>query len=278
MKWVKASAPGKIILGGEHSVVYGYPAIAAVIDRRLTVKARKGKMGKGLTGLIKYGLDLMLEDGEKVEVKINSQLPINRGLGSSAALATALVWAVRPELGQKEKDNWVKKIEDFQHNQSSGVDQTVVREGGFLKYQKVGGRAGFKKVDLKISEAVLIDSGKPKESTGEMVVKVSKGKFESEFKEMGKIVDHWEVKLISANQRLLEKIGVVGEKAKKIVREVEKIGGQAKVCGAGGVKAGSGTILAYHSDREKLLGLIKARGYISWLVKLGGEGARYEEN
>src|SRR3989344_3408133 len=99
------SAPGKIILCGEHAVVYGYPAIVAAIDRRLMVKVQSGKANKKYTGLLKFALDLLGYDGR---VEIKSNIPAGSGLGSSAALATALVWALKPQISVEEKNRLVK--------------------------------------------------------------------------------------------------------------------------------------------------------------------------
>ena len=66
------SAPGKIILCGEHAVVYGYPAIVAAIDRRLEVKVFPGKTKKKHTDLVKFALDLL---GYSGYVEIKSDLP-----------------------------------------------------------------------------------------------------------------------------------------------------------------------------------------------------------
>ena len=123
---------------------------------------------------------------------------------------------------------------------------------------------------------MLIDSGKPVESTGEMVEKVSGGSFDNEFKRMGEIADNWKVDLIKENQRLLEQIGVVGEKARKMVSKIENIGGMAKVCGAGGVKQGSGVILAICDKIEALKQLADDNSWSWFQVKLGVKGVRYE--
>ena len=54
------------------------------------------------------------------------------------------------------------------------------------------------------------------------------------------------------------------------------MGGQAKICGAGGVKAGSGMILAVHKNKAKLKQLIDKNKWKSSEVRLGDEGVRYE--
>ena len=36
---IKVSAPGKLMLLGEHAVVYGYPCIVTAVDKRLYVEA-----------------------------------------------------------------------------------------------------------------------------------------------------------------------------------------------------------------------------------------------
>ena len=62
---LKFSAPGKLIISGEHAVVYGYPALVTAIDRRLSI------------------------EGSGKDDKITSDIPIGAGMGSSAAFAVA---------------------------------------------------------------------------------------------------------------------------------------------------------------------------------------------
>lgn len=267
MEEIVVSAPGKIILAGEHAVVYGYPAIVAAIDRRLSVRLVLHQTT--CSGLVKYAVNLLNYSGG---VEIQSDLLEGSGLGSSAALATALVWAIKPKASLAQKNRWVKIIEDYQHGKSSGVDQTIVREGGFLQFQK----GQFKKIRLPIKQAILINSGKPKETTGDMVKQVALGNFAKEFHQIGKLVDRWHPELIKENERLLEKIGVVGGKAKQMIRGIEAIGGVAKICGGGGVKTGSGMLLVVHQDEKKLLKLIKQNQWLYMRVNLGAPGVRYE--
>ena len=282
MEKVVVSAPGKIIIAGEHAVVYGQPAIVGTINKRIKVSLRWREDGKIVIkdkhknlSLVRFAVKQCLRGmGNKgVDIEIESEIPVGSGLGSSAALATAIVFGMMKDESEEIKNELIKLSEDKQHGKSSGVDQTVVREGGVLKFQK---GKGFGKFELPNLKFILIDSGKPVESTGEMVKKVSRGSFEKEFRRMGQIADNWRVEKISENQRLLEKIGVVGLIAKKMVREIEEIGGMAKICGAGGVKRGSGVILAFCDRIEALKRLANKNNWPWFQTKLGVEGVRYE--
>jgi len=279
------SAPGKVILAGEHAVVYGYPALVAAVGLRC--KAKMGwRQDKKIVikdkykdlGLARYAVKVCLKEmGERakgVEVEIESELVVGGGMGSSAAMATAIVWGLMKGYPEEAKNKVVKLVEDKQHGNSSGIDQTIVREGGVIKYKR---EAGFKKLSIDLPEFLLIDSGKPVENTGEMVKMVGKKKeYQDIFKQMGKISEKWELGKVKENQRLLEKIGVVGEKAKKMVREIEMSGGMAKVCGAGGVKAGSGILLSWHKEIERLRELCREQSWRYFQVELGVEGVRDE--
>jgi len=110
------------------------------------------------------------------------------------------------------------------------------------------------------------------------IVRENKDKYKDIFKRMGEISDDWKVKKIKENQRLLEKIGVVGERAKKMVKEIEGLGGMVKICGAGGIKTGSGIMLCFHEDIDRLIQLVRENKWKYYQVELGVKGVRYEKN
>ena len=83
--------------------------------------------------------------------------------------------------------------------------------------------------------------------------------------------------LIRDNEKLLEELGVVSESTKQIVRIIEKAGGSEKISGAGGIKTGSGMVIVYHKDIEKITMLGKKNGFNLSSVKLGEEGVRIEK-
>src|SRR5690349_6572120 len=97
-------APGKVILLGEHAVVYGRTAIAGCIDRHVVVRVREGAghaMGEDArtTAAVRRAGALLDLDVSHLAFAITSDLPSAVGLGSSAALSVALVRALASLVG-----------------------------------------------------------------------------------------------------------------------------------------------------------------------------------
>jgi mevalonate kinase len=155
MQPVTASAPGKIILFGEHAVVYGRPAIAAPVSH---LRAQAVVAPGALPGVRLLAPDLDIEkhlddfaddDAFAVAVRqvrqaaglaalpdltitVTSQIPIAGGLGSGAAIAAAVIRALLqflelPHLLAPESiSQLVYAVEKVHHGTPSGVDNTVV--------------------------------------------------------------------------------------------------------------------------------------------------------
>lgn len=95
--WAAASAPGKIILFGEHAVVYGEPSLSLAIDRRVRVRAAPDAAATTVNGerldrhrhaYLDTALRLHWGDGP-LKMRTESEVPSASGLGSSAALSVA---------------------------------------------------------------------------------------------------------------------------------------------------------------------------------------------
>lgn len=153
----RATAPGKIILVGEHAVVYGRPAIAAPVwgvkaiatisnasaDSGCTILAPDIDLQFRLTEAaddqpLAFVLQMVLRQLGTVQepdwtVELRSELPIAGGLGSGAALSTALVRAIYAHVGQTVSPDLVSEIvfesERFYHGTPSGIDNTVIAHG-----------------------------------------------------------------------------------------------------------------------------------------------------
>ena len=151
-----ASAPGKIILFGEHAVVYGYPAIAVPIHQ-IQAKVYIVADPTAPEGQIKISApDIQFESthscltadhpfarlitsfGDQVgshtfpamRIKIKSDIPIAAGLGSGTAVSVAMIRAMANFLGIPFSDEQISelayKVEEIYHGNPSGIDNTVV--------------------------------------------------------------------------------------------------------------------------------------------------------
>lgn len=162
MTSTQCSAPGKIILFGEHAVVYGQPAIAAPVSD-LRAWATVSDAPAGATAAARPGVYIAAPDlGEEhwltdsdeddalaaairlvqrtleldalppLHIHVHSEIPIAGGLGSGAATAAALIRALarhlqRPELATDESvSDLTYDVEKIHHGTPSGIDNTVV--------------------------------------------------------------------------------------------------------------------------------------------------------
>jgi mevalonate kinase len=199
----KASAPAKIILFGEHFVVYGSPAILASINRRINVEAKKGRDGKVIIrsdiGAGEFdGSTFKLIEGSNaraalepiyfaakqnlaakkqqasLEIDISSDIPYSVGLGSSAASLVATIAAVEALVGKPDRKKICEsaiEAERIIHKNSSGADCYVSTFGGLIHYSK---GEGFKKVESKSTLFMVIGDTGIKHNTGELVSSVRK--------------------------------------------------------------------------------------------------------
>jgi len=150
-------------------VVYGKMALAASIS--LGVNARVvEKEGSEKNSIICKAIEVAGGD-DKIQVKIESELPIGSGLGSSAAVAAATIKAVREYLrnpiANGELFVLTMECERLAHGNPSGIDASVAVYGGLIGFVK-----GEPVERLKIKrplKLLLVDSGKPSETTREMV-------------------------------------------------------------------------------------------------------------
>ena len=208
MVWmgVVASAPAKVILFGEHFVVYGEPAIVLAIDRRVyatvdrrsdkcihlksanlnvagyfehdVFKIEKGDVREAKLRFepVKFAIDRVLTThGEEigVNVEINSTVPVAAGLGSSAAVVAAVSAAVAALIGVKISKQDIFQItyeaEKLVHGTPSGVDPAVSTFGGTLLYQM---DTGFKALESEAEIPLVVGDTGVRRATRDQVEKV----------------------------------------------------------------------------------------------------------
>ena len=249
----RASAPAKIILFGEHFVVYGKPAILAAISRRMTVAARVidtskitirsdigaageysssrfmslgGKDAKAildpLYNAVRQALVARRQQNTGIEIDVSSEIPHGIGLGSSAASCVATAAAVDSLFGRPDKQRVCEQAiesERIIHRNSSGADCYVSTFGGLILYSK---SEGFKKIESE-NLPLLIANTSIKHSTGYLVASVKKfrDRKESLFKSLasqaGNICTQ-ALDAIAAGKR--EKIGSLMSENQSLLRQI----------------------------------------------------------
>ncbi|MBI2641620.1 hypothetical protein HYW87_03440, partial [Candidatus Roizmanbacteria bacterium] len=253
---VSYSAPAKVILSGEHAAVYSKPALVSAIDLRLTcsITEHEGSSKKINTSkeisLISDKVRSYLKKqkdhfhDKKFSCMIKSAVPLARGLGSSAALSVAtaaafLEFYTGKEFEKEKINNLAYEIEKHFHKIPSGLDVSASCFGGLIYFRKeFEFLKNISSLNFKITKNIedrlyLIDSGRPRESTAEMINLVGKRlnqkyRFvEQILNDVEKVTKRIVVSLVKEdtkffmqsivnNQVLLEMLGVVSIKTKKL--------------------------------------------------------------
>jgi mevalonate kinase len=184
-----ATAPAKIILFGEHAVVYGEPALAVpvtTLEARAVVSAQIGgsrgeiRVEAPDIGLSTSATDLSgdhplraalaaaagthdLSGIPACRVLITSTIPVSSGLGSSAAVSAAVIRAFAAFLGKRLEDQELSaltfEVEKIQHGAPSGIDNSVVVYRKPVYYQK-GAPIQFLTIQHPF-DILIADSGIP---------------------------------------------------------------------------------------------------------------------
>lgn len=354
---VACSVPGKLILAGEHSVVFGRPALVAATDLRLVVEVAPSPSPgfdlrvpaldlhrrEAVEVAVEFALTqralwreyrddptpehfsrldsddplhllrlaaaeamVGMELGTRAQVgailTVSSELPIGSGLGSSAALASAVIAGLRTALGRTADPPVVEAatqhVEQIQHGNPSGLDAVAVVRGGVL-WRERSAQGGFAierfagPFDV-LRGLVAVDSGRPPDSTGDVVSWVG-----DRHRRMPEPVDELLERLESGARGLrsaieadaadgvrdaimaihaaLTELGVVPAQLVEQVGLVERGGGAAKISGAGSLRgAGAGSLLVFHPEEDGLQAILDELGLPILTRNLGSEGLRLE--
>ena len=308
-----ASAPGKIILFGEHFVVHGTPAILAAIDKRVTVtsaftdnntikvNSQLGTIEVPISSSYKevksefrpfvFLANKMINSNQNVsglEITIDSDIPIGVGLGSSSACcvaATTSISGLFKELSSEESLSMSIEAEKTIFPDTSGADCTVCTYGGMIEYPSI------EKIDNTFDLNLLIANSMIPHNTKNSVEKVNKFK-ENDEERFSQLCD-LETKLIdevitamknnnattfglkmSENQKYLEEIQVSNDMLRGMIDSLKEISLGAKITGAGD----GGCIIALVEDEnlDKVPALLpKDKEYFS--AKIDTRGVKWSK-
>jgi len=277
MNTVQASAPGKIILFGEHAVVYGRPAIAVPIPEvRASARLQPAQTGSGLrivapnlsqdykladaapddplAAIVHNTLAYLQQPEPDLTLHLSATIPLGRGLGSGAAVSTAIVRGLaqffEQPLAPAQISGLVFEIEKLYHGTPSGIDNSVVAfeqpvyfvKGRPLQRLQVGLPLTFVVGDTGIVSATHRPVGEVRRRW-----QAEPARYEGYFDEIGTIVDQARVrlerglpglsafgKLMNENQELLRKLGVSSPELDRLIEAALGRGAAgAKLSGAG---------------------------------------------
>ena len=224
---------GKIILIGEHSVVYGYPAIAIPLQKieiECIVEEAKSSFFYNNTNTLSVAiftaLKYLKKENAKIKYKITSQIPQKRGMGSSAAVSIAAIRAVFDYFGKNLESELLEKLvhtaEIVAHNTPSGLDAKTCLSDKAIKFIK---NKGFSYIDLNLDAYLVIADTGIYGNTGDAVQNVKNlgSKADIPLKKLGELTDEMTKILTENNESKKEKLDNIGKIMTKANTELEKL-------------------------------------------------------
>ncbi|KFE67250.1 mevalonate kinase [Hyalangium minutum] len=296
---------GKVILLGEHSVVYGYPALAGALSRGVTasaVKARKPQLALAdpfnraqralLTKAFLRAADLC--GNPSVKVSLESELPLSMGLGSSAAVSVACARVLLKAAGKKESAREVAQValamEQEFHGTPSGVDHTTSAMQELILYKRLpdqssGKARGVKSPrPLQVLVALAGERSPTKKTVGALRERQARWpeRYRRLFREVGvvategaKAVEAGELEALgdamNVNQGLLAALGLSSPPLEEMVYRLRALGALgAKLTGAGG---DGGAVIGLFLEPEPAAAKLLQQGVRCFTSQLAGPRA-----
>jgi len=291
----RGRAVGKVILLGEHAVVYGRPALAAGLGIGLEVEVREGQgpaVESDVTDdgrarrLVEEAATLVGLDPSRLVARVRSELPAGAGLGSSAALSIAVLRALARAAGRRlstdEELAHGRRLEAIFHGHPSGIDPAAAALGTCFRFVR-GEPPEIRPLRLLWPVPLVIALGERPRSTG-VAVGGLRARWEGErarherlFDEIATVVEAGARDAVvgdiaalgrafTANQCLLRALGVSAPAVEELVEAAEAAGALgAKLTGGGA----GGAVIAVAAEPERVAATLRARGVRTMVVEIG---------
>lgn len=339
------SAPAKLIISGEHSVVYGAPALSMAIERYAQCRCELDEQKASSLTIILDDLNqsqrfelcewhqiaVELETRFALfqqktiaiqnvlntpfeliicafhlfeqefglnrghwQIQLSSEIPIGRGLGSSAAIIVSVLKSLFAQHQQHCSDMQLlalaKQVESRQHGRSSGLDPATSILGGLIHFDQQC-PTKFSETNHPPINAWLIDSGKPQSTTGQAVSQVRQQfadnqplwqQFSQTTQSLSQAWQNRNIKAVKAaiekNQQLLNTIGVVPKTIETFIGLLHKqYQASAKICGSGAIKGDNAGIILCIAD-EPPVDLCRQYGFDINPIAMDLRGAQCQQN
>jgi mevalonate kinase len=271
---VKSSAPGKIILFGEHAVVYGRPALAVPVtqvhaDVEVTASSHAGiwidapdidlysevntlPSDHPIASVIHNLLFISrISPFPNLDIKITSTIPVASGLGSGAAVTVALTRALASHLDHPMPDEEVNafayEIEKLHHGTPSGIDNTVVTYAKpvyFVKGQPIETFAVGNPFTIVIGDTGIPAPTKESVSDVRKLWEENKAKWEAVFDQVGEVANQARIAIENGK---IEELGTLMNRNHALLQqmtvsstELDTLVSAALNAGAAGAKLSGG--------------------------------------
>ncbi len=312
---VRTSSPGKVILFGEHAVVYGEPAIALAVTRRFNMQVDHRKEGKGHTvdghkmtkahhSYFKYAVENYWEGGP-LDIRTRSEIPSSSGMGSSAALTTSLMAGLVAMSGgdiEEERERIARQsfaTEYGVQGRASPTDTSTSTMGlgillakepleGLLWHVERGGaewyihRVGVPKLTIVVGFTGI------KGNTGELVAKVRRFWDSNNFAketvgDIGKLTMEGVAALEAGDKELIgrlmdrnhQMLSILGVNHDMLQRLVDAARPHSYGAKLTGA-GGGGSMIALTDEPEKVSRAIEGAGGKAFVAEIGAPGVRLD--